>query len=176
VPDPTATAFSGSRYVVSDLKQSTLGLDTRINTTFTPTLTLELFVQPFIAAAHFTRFKEFAAPRSGQLNEYGKDVGTIASQVTDGKVTQYAIDPDGGGPAASFAVDNPDFNLRSLRGNAVLRWEYRPGSTLYLVWTRNGSAFEPFVGDFSFSRDFNALADAKSDNIFLIKASFWLNR
>lgn len=177
VTDPTAAGFYGRRYVLSDLKQSTLGLDTRINTTFTPTLTLELYMQPFISAAHFRNFKEFAAPRSGDVKVYGKDVGTIA-EVRDpnGTLTGYTVDPDAAGPAASFALDNPDFNLRSLRGNAVLRWEYRPGSTLYLVWTRNGSDFERYVGDFSFSRDLSRLTDARSDNIFLIKASFWLNR
>ena len=71
---------------------------------------------------------------------------------------------------------NPDFNTRSLRGNAVLRWEYRPGSTLFLVWTRTSSDFAQRVGDFGFSRDVDALLNADSDNIFLVKVNFWFNR
>jgi hypothetical protein len=71
---------------------------------------------------------------------------------------------------------NPDFNLRSLRGNAVLRWEYRPGSTLFLVWTRTSSHFGQFIGDFALARDADALFAADSDNIFLVKVNFWFNR
>ncbi|NOT06824.1 MAG: carbohydrate binding family 9 domain-containing protein, partial [Gemmatimonadales bacterium] len=133
IADPTHTAFYGTRYVLSDLEQTTLGLDTRINTTFTPTLTLELYLQPFLSAVHYKNFKEYAAPRSGVLQTYGKEIGTIAEvRNQQGQVTEYTIDPDAQGPAAAFTQANPDFNLRSLRGNAVLRWEYRPGSTLYL--------------------------------------------
>ncbi|MGH7561483.1 MAG: DUF5916 domain-containing protein [Gemmatimonadales bacterium] len=177
VPDSTATAFYGNRYVLSDLRQSTLSFDTRLNVTFTPALTLELFAQPFMSAVHYKDFKEYDAPRRATRLVYGRDVGTITSdQNAEGQVTRYRVDPDAAGPAAEFTIDNPDFNFRSLRGNAVLRWEYRPGSTLYLVWTRNGSAFAPYVGDFDFSRDFDSLLEAKSDNVFLLKASFWLNR
>jgi hypothetical protein len=126
---------------------------------------------------HFNRFKEFLAPRQQKVAVYGEDVGTIdAIRDQSGRVTSYTIDPDGAGPAAPFTQDNPDFNIRSLRGNAVLRWEYRPGSTLFLVWTRTSSDFAQGVGDFSFSRDTDALFGAKADNIFLIKVNYWLNR
>jgi len=72
-------------------------------------------------------------------------------------------------------VQNPDFNLRSVRGNAVFRWEYRPGSTLYLAWTQSRSASESF-GDFNFARDRAGLFSTRPDNIFLVKASWWLPR
>lgn len=65
------------------------------------------------------------------------DRGTIsATKDGAGREASYSIDPDGAGPAAAFALNNPDFNVRSLRGNAVFRWEYNPGSTIYLVWTQ----------------------------------------
>jgi hypothetical protein len=176
-PDPTDAAFYGTRYILSDLRQKTAGFDTRINLTLRPTLTFELYAQPFISSVHFLRFKQFAAPRSGNLLVYGEDVGTVAThQDAEGKLTSYTIDPDGAGPAAAIELANPDFVLRSLRGNAVLRWEYRPGSTLFLVWTRTSSDFAQGVGDFSLSRDTDALFGAKADNIFLIKVNFWLNR
>ncbi len=177
VPDPTATTFYGSRYILSDLLQKTVGFDTRMNVTFTPTLTFELFAQPFISSVHFTRFKEFAAPREGALRVFGEDVGTVSRQVdADGRATTYTIDPDGAGPAAALTIDNPDFSFRSLRGNAVLRWEYRPGSTLFFVWTRTSQDFASRVGDFDFSRDADRLLSASADNIFLVKVNFWLNR
>jgi hypothetical protein len=177
VSDPTATAFYGRRYLFADLEQKSFGFDTRVNLTFTPDLTLELFAQPFISSARYARFKEIAAPRSAETVVFGEDAGTVTPVANgDGEVSRYDIDPDGAGPAAVIALDNPDFNLSSLRGNAVLRWEYRPGSTLFLVWTRQGSEFSPFVGDLRLNRDLDRLFGADTDNVFLVKMTYWLNR
>jgi len=177
VSDSTAAAFYGNRYVFADLRQKSLSFDTRINVTFTPTLTFELYAQPFVSAVHYSRFKEFAAPRTLRKLVYGEDVGTVSTtRDAAGTVTDYTVDPDGAGPAAAFSFANPDFTLRSLRGNAVVRWEYRPGSTIFLVWTRDGSDTAGYAGDVAFSRDVDALFHAKADNVFLVKASWWLNR
>ena len=62
---------------------------------------------------------------------------------------------------------------RSLRGNAVVRWEYRPGSTIFFVWQQNRSDTVP-IGNFDFGRDRNALFDAHPDNILLVKATYWI--
>ncbi len=175
--DPEAAAFYGKRYLFADLKQKTVGFDTRMNMTFTPTLTFELFAQPFISSVHFTRFKEFVVPRGQAIRVFGEEVGTVTEiRNAEGELESYAIDPDGAGPAAVLNQPNPDFNLRSLRGNAVLRWEYRPGSTLFLVWTRTSSHFGQLIGNFELGRDADALFDANSDNIFLVKVNFWFNR
>ena len=108
------------------------------------------------------------------MSIYGKDAGTIEARVT-GANREYLVDPDGAGSAASFSFGDPNFNFRSLRGNAVLRWEYRPGSTLFLVWTQSRSDTAQF-GDLHFDRDRRALFDADPTNIFLIKVNYWLNR
>jgi hypothetical protein len=178
IDDATATEFFGKRYVMSGLDQRTAELSTRLNVTFTPAMTLELFMQPFIASGHFFDFKEFDRRRSLKKSVYGRDVGTIAPTTNaQGRVTQYTIDPDGGGPAASFTIDNPDFNFRSLRGNAVFRWEYLPGSTLFVVWTQSRFADAPTgVGDFDLTRDRQELLAARPDNIFLVKVNYWLAR
>lgn len=177
VNDSTASAFFGRRYLFADLDQKSFGFDTRLNLTFSPGLTLELFAQPFISSAHYTRFKEIAAPRSAETVVFGEDAGTVSTVPgQNGEVTRYDIDPDGAGPAAVIQVQNPDFNLSSLRGNAVLRWEYRPGSTLFLVWTRQGSDFSPFTGDLQLNRDLDRLFGARADNVFLVKMTYWLNR
>lgn len=178
VDDPTASAFYGRRYILSGLDQRTLSLDTRVNWTFTPAMTLELFMQPFVASGHFFDFKEFDDTRSRKKSVFGRDKGTIATTTgLQGRVTQYAIDPDAGGPAAPFSIGNPDFNSRSLRGNAVFRWEYRPGSTLFVVWTQSRATdAPPGVGNFDFTRDRQELFAAHPDNIFLVKVNYWLSR
>jgi hypothetical protein len=176
IDDPTATLFYGKRYVLSSLTQKTLSLDTRLNVTFTPNATLELYTQPFIASGDYFNYKEFDAPRQAHKSIYGVDRGTItATKNAAGNDATYTIDADGAGPSAPFTVDNPDFNFRSLRGNAVFRWEYNPGSTLYLVWTQERTD-QAAVGTFDFSRDRTALLTSHPDNIFLIKLSYWLGR
>jgi hypothetical protein len=114
--------FGGMRYVFGRLEQKTFAIDTRLNATFTPTLTLQLFAQPFLASGHYTSFKEFAKPRSSSMIRYGKDNGSsITKSTTIEGQTIYTVDPDGTGAASPFVVDNPDFNVRSLRGTAVMR-------------------------------------------------------
>ena len=70
-------------------------------------------------------------------------------------------------------MGNPDFNVHSLRGTAVLRWEYRPGSTVFFVWTQERSGSDAY-GDFDFNRDKSALFRDRPVNVFQIKASYWL--
>ena len=84
----------------------------------------------------------------------------------------YLIDPDGpDGPAEPFTVDQPNFNFKSLKINVVLRWEYRPGSTLFVVWTQN-RADHTYAGDFDLGRDVSLLFRAAGDNIFLFKFNY----
>jgi hypothetical protein len=164
VADPTATAFYGRRYVFADLTQKTVSMNTRLNVTFTPSLSLEVFAQPLLVSGQFASYKEFTAPRVLEKRVY-QTVSQAGGVVT--------VDPDGAGPAAAFQFDQPDFTFRSLRGNAVLRWEYRPGSTLYLVWTQ-ARANQERLGDLQFGRDVDALFGAPAENIFLVKASYWI--
>jgi hypothetical protein len=171
--DPTATVFGGSRYVFGYATTRTASLETRVNWTLRPPLTLQLYMQPFFASADYSAFGEFSAPRSEQILNYGKDAGTLTR---DADNRTYTADPDGSaGPAAPFTFGDPNFTSRSLRGTAVLRWEYRPGSTMFFVWTqqRAGSAEH---GDFDFRRDYNALLGDRPDNVFLVKATYWLGR
>jgi hypothetical protein len=171
VDDATSTDFYGRRYVFADLVQRSLSMNTRVNWTFSPTLSFELFAQPFIASGDYTAFKEFARPRDSEKRVYGRDTGTISVEMGPGGERVYAVDPDAGGPAAAFSFADPNFNLRSLRGNAVLRWEYRPGATLFLVWTqdRRDSAS---AGDLAFRRDMEAMFNAPAEHIFLLKANY----
>jgi hypothetical protein len=178
ITDPTvAPAFAGARYVFGRLQQKTFSMDTRVNMTFTPNLTLEMFAQPFLASGKYSSFKEFAEVKSRRMFFFGRDNGSTIVTNTDanGAKTGYTIDPDGPGLAAPFDIGNPDFNFRSLRGTGVLRWEYRPGSTLYFVWTQERSGSDQF-GDFNFSRDRSALFRDRPTNVFQIKGTYWIGR
>lgn len=165
ITDPAATRTFGSRYIFAGVDQTTLSLDTRVNYTFSPTLSLQVFAQPFIASGEFGGTKEFAEPGKFDFLTYGKDAGAIV----DGRIY-----PNGAGTALSFAVPQPDFNVGSLRGNAVMKWDWRPGSTMYLAWQQTRDAFRD-VGSFAVGRDLDRLFGAQPDNIFLIKVSYWLN-
>jgi hypothetical protein len=161
--DALMTETYGSRYVFSDIHQKTLACTFRINWIFTPKLSLQAYIQPFISVGAYDRFKELARSKSFDFNTYGQGDSTIS--YGNGI---YLIDPDGTGPSPSFSFYNPDFNYKSLRGTVVLRWEYRPGSTFYAVWTQNRADYAN-PGDFSLGRDLKALFSAEGDNIFMIK-------
>jgi hypothetical protein len=176
VTDATNTAFAGRRYVFGTLDQRTFAFETRVNATFTPTLTLELFAQPFLSSGKYDDFKEFVAPRKIDTKVYGRDIGTISANAgAAGDVVGYRIDPDGNGATPAFDIDNPNFNVRSLRGTALVRWEYRPGATLFFVWTQSRDGFANY-GDFDFARERTALFREPATNIFQVKVNYWIGR
>jgi hypothetical protein len=172
VADPTATAFYGTRYVFAFIRTHIVSLDTRVNWTFTPNLTLQLYAQPFIASGDYTSFREFARPRTLEKLVYGRDIGTIAY---DAGSSTYHVDPDGAGPARSFSFPNPNFTNTSLRGTAVLRWEYLPGSTIFFVWTQQRSGSGP-SGTFDFAGARTQMLTDRPMNVFQIKATYWIGR
>ena len=143
--DALATTTYGRRYVFSDLFQTTLSATTRVEWTFTPLLSLQLYAQPFASAGRYKRFKELAQPGTQQYAVYGRDNGSTVTPTTDpvsGHILSYSVDPDGAtGSAPAFTINNPDFRTHSLRGNAVVRWEYRPGSALFFVWQQQRAIF-----------------------------------
>jgi hypothetical protein len=138
---------SGSHYVFGLLDQKTVGLTTRVNYTVTPTLSIQLYAEPFVSAGDYSNFKELA----------------------DGRSRSYA---DRYRPFAY--TENPDFNYRSFRTTNVLRWEYAPGSTLFVVW-QQGREDTLDHGTFRFDRDFGGIFDARATNVFLVKLAYWLN-
>ena len=178
--DSTAIATYQRRYVFADLDQTELSAGIRFNYTFSPKASLQVYAQPLISAGTYARFKELARPRTFDFNVYGVDNGSTVTPrdrvVCDTTSTTrcWGVDPDGAGAAAPFAIYDPNFSVKSLRGNAVLRWEYLPGSTLYLVWTQARSHFDD-SGEFAFGRSMRRLWEAGADNIFMVKVSYWWN-
>jgi len=172
--DAAATATYGKRYVFAHLDQTVVSANIRADWIMSPTLSFQVYLQPFIASGKFTDYKYLEKPKSYSFIKYGENGSTLTSERSEeGNIISYMLDPDAEGPAPSQTINNPDFNYISLRGNAVLRWEYLPGSTLYLVWTQTREDVESY-GSFRFGRSVNHLFSVKPDNIFMLKISYWL--
>ncbi len=171
IEDASAENTYGNRYIFANLNQDLLSANIRLNWTFSPTLSLQLYLQPLFAVGSYSNFKEVAEGKSLNYNDYGKNGSTINY---DAENEEYVVDPDGEGPNESFTFGNPDFNFKSLRGNIVLRWEVLPGSIFYFVWTHDQTNFDN-PGKFNIGRDFKNLWRAEGNDIFLVKFSYWFD-
>ncbi len=167
--DPSYTLTYGRRYLFSELAYRQISANIRLNWTFTPTLSLQLYMQPLVSSGSYSNFKQLVRPSSNEYLIYGTNGSTITKTGDE-----YTVDPTGTGTGAVHTFSDPNFNFKSLRGNAVLRWEYLPGSALYFVWTQNRSDYEN-TGDLALSRSVDRLISAKADNIFLVKMSYYFN-
>ncbi|HSG50235.1 MAG TPA: DUF5916 domain-containing protein [Longimicrobiales bacterium] len=154
-------------YLFGEIDQTTVGITARMDYAFTPTLSLQLYAQPFVSAGAYSDFKRVSDPMA---RSYRDRVTPIA---TTGSGNQVLGDFDGDGTEDALA--SPDFNFKQFRSNAVLRWEYRPGSALFLVWAQGRGAYAPYQGDFSFGSDFGDLFGQQADDIFMVKLSYWFN-
>ncbi|MBN1827023.1 MAG: carbohydrate binding family 9 domain-containing protein [Candidatus Eisenbacteria bacterium] len=156
----------GKRYVFSRIERSTARARFRLTYAFHPDLTLEAYAEPFAASGRYYEFGELEAAGSRNLIVYGEEGGTTIAGSEDGSRT--VTDGD-----AQFVLGDRDFRVLSFRSNVVLRWEWRPGSTLYLVWQQNREAEENpsgFVG----GRDLVDSITSEGDHFLGLKISYWL--
>ncbi|HEX8390914.1 MAG TPA: DUF5916 domain-containing protein, partial [Longimicrobium sp.] len=173
-------AGNAAEYVFARLDQTTTSLTARLNYIFTPTLSLQYYAQPFISAGDYGGFMEVEDSRARRFGDRFRTLG--ASEIrecanSDGSV-YFGVRPQnaGCGDAAGFGyrISNPDFNIRRFNSNAVVRWEYRPGSTLFVVWSQGRSEFVT-DGRFQFRNNTSDLFRAPGTNVLLIKMSYWLD-
>ena len=136
-----------THYTFARLDQKTLNLTTRLNFTMTPNLSLQFYGQPFTSSGDYTNWRELKNPRADKYADRFKP---------------FAGDPGG-------------FSFKQFRSNTVLRWEYKPGSTLFLVWAQGRDLSGDFVNDFSVRRDFQDIFKQHPDNTLLLKISYWIN-
>ncbi|MGH7477712.1 MAG: DUF5916 domain-containing protein [Longimicrobiales bacterium] len=171
--------FAGAdHYIFGRIDQATVATTLRLGYTVSPDLSFQLYASPFVSAGEYSAFREVADPRA---SDYGARFRTLESDEVayDDAADVYRLDLDRDGSIdASFG--NPDFNFKQLRSTAVLRWEYRPGSALFLVWSQGRTGFDRDDGSVDLRRDFGRLFAFDSDydvpgsNVLLIKASYWL--
>jgi len=153
-------------YLFGQLDQETFGMTGRFDFTFKPDLTLQVYAQPFVSAGTYGDFKQVQDPRA-------QDPGNRYAPVYPSRIEdEYRVDMNGEGVEETFG--NPDFNVQQFRSTVVLRWEYRPGSLLYLVWSqgRNNTTSD---GRLRFQDNFSDLFGTPSENVFMLKMSYWIS-
>jgi hypothetical protein len=137
-------------YTFANLDQQTLSLTWRLGYTFTPTASLQIYASPFIAKGTYRDVRELDAPRAKNYNE---------------RYQPYA-DPD-------VSADPGGFNFQQFRSNVVFRWEYRAGSTLFLVWSQGREGVDPIEGNRGFGDNLGDLFSRRANDSFLVKLSYW---
>lgn len=163
---------NNSRYLLSRISQTTLGMVLRLNYTITPNLTIQYYGQPFVSAGKYSRLKYVTDPKA---ERYQDRFHTYAGDEIefDQETDTYYIDEDSD-QETDYAVGSPDFNFRQFRSNLVIRWEYTPGSTLYLVWSQGRTDYRE-DGNYSFRNDMRDLFDVYPHDVFLIKLNKWFS-
>lgn len=158
----------GTRYIVGDVRQTTTSLTTRVDYSFTPRLSLQFYAQPFLSAGTYGRLGEVT-------DAHSLDPERRVTRFQPNDLTQVGDDWQVSQGGSSFLFGRPDYAFNEFRSNSVLRWEYRPGSTLFLVWSHGRSA-DGRAEPFSMRRQMRELTETRGDHVFLLKVSHWLGR
>ena len=162
-----AGSDASPRYILGALNRTTTSLTSRLDLAFSPALTLQLYAQPFLSAGTYSDFKEVTAPRAAK---YADRFRRISAQLVD---NVYKADTNGDG-VADISFDNPAFNVKDFRSNVIVRWEYRPGSTFFLVWSQ-GRHVDADATPFRLSQDAGDLFRTAPENVLLLKMTRWLS-
>jgi hypothetical protein len=141
-----------AHYTFAHLEQHTLSFTWRVDYTITRDMTLQLYAQPFVSKGSYSDVRELADPRAAPYPDRFRPYGD----------STVAANPGG-------------FNFKQFRSNVVFRWEYMPGSILFVVWQQGRQDYLPNQGTRSLGGDFGDLFGLRADNTFLVKASYWLN-
>lgn len=162
--------LADTRYIFGRVKYNEVRFVFRLNYSMTPNFTIQYYGQPFIGAGQFSRFTKITNP---QADKYEDRFHVFTESEISKNGSRYDVNENASN-VYEYGFNDPDFNQKEFRSNLVVRWEYHPGSTLYLVWTQDRAGSEA-VGDFAFSDNMNALFDVHPNNIFLVKASHWFS-
>lgn len=158
-----------SHYVFARIAQHTMGLTLRGAWTFTPDLSLQVYAQPFVATGAYRELKQTADTHALHWDDRFRPYR--AGELARGDGDVYVVDEDQDG-VAEYGFSVPDFSFRELRSNVVLRWQYRPGSTVFLIWS-HGRADADSDGSLEVSRELRGLVRAPGENVVMVKANYW---
>ena len=156
----------GTHYVFGAIQQTTANMTVRLNWTFSTRLSLQAYAQPFIATGRYSNLKDVDHPGADRFaDRFHTFAGNEYTEMSD----QVFVHRGG----VTYSFDRPDFDIRQLRSTVVLRWEYRPGSTVFAIWS-HGQAGSTTDGRFDVAHDLSGLARASSDDVVMVKANYWI--
>lgn len=167
---PGSDVTFGQRYVFAFIDRSELAVRTRLNYAVTPDLTVESYAEPFVSSGRYRDYGELAAARTRTLRRYGTDATTVTRNA-DGSHTVSEALPSGA--VDSFTLENGDFDVLSFRSNVVVRWEWRRGSALYVVWQQDRHADADVARPVRPGRLWRAI-ESRGANLFAVKLTYWL--
>jgi len=156
-----------NRYIFGTINQNTLMFSIRLNLSITPTLTLQYWGQPFISVGEYSEFKKITDPHAEQYTDRFHIFSSDEITYDETTLMYNITDEDG----LSYSFYNPDFNFKEFKSNLVARWEFIPGSTLYIVWSQGRSGYDP-NGTFDITQDMNDMFEVHPHDVFLIKISY----
>ena len=151
-------------FVFARIRETGVSLTLRVNWTFSPHLALQVYAQPYISSGRYDRFKDVDAPGASR---YADRFRLLAPG-------ELSFDPGTDPTDPVLHLGRPDFNFRELRSTVVMRWEYRPGSNVFAIWSHGRTSDSVDDGRFRFGRDLSDLGRAPSENVVMVKASYWI--
>ncbi len=154
-------------YVFARIHETDVSMTLRVNWTFSPHLALQAYAQPYVASGRYDDLKDVDHPGAARYADRFHMLGAGEYQLFEGV---YNVNRGG----TMFSFDQPDFNFRQLRSTVVMRWEYRPGSTVFAIWSHGQTSDTLSDGRFQLGRDLVDLGNAHSDNIVMVKANYWI--
>ena len=155
-------------YVLANIQQSTLVFRFMIDYNISPTFTIQYYGSPFISTGKYTQFKRVDVPNAANYNDRFHEF--TSSEITTDANGDYTVDANGDGNT-DYGFGNPNFNFKEFQSNLVLRWEFTPGSMLFIVWTQNRIHQDGF-GTFTFSDDMQQLFDTYPRDVLMFKLTY----
>lgn len=152
-------------YLLGRIDQKTLGAIFRIDYNITPELSVQYYGSPFASVGHYSAFKSVTNPKA---DKYSDRFEMLISEQTG---NSFLLKENSG---KSYSISNPDFDFSQFRSNMVFRWEYRPGSQLFFVWSNERTRNENIPGAVLHNA-FSRLGDVFPNNLFLVKLSYWFS-
>jgi hypothetical protein len=165
--EQTADEAGRPHFVFARIDQSTVAMTARVNWTFSPKLSLQAYAQPFVSTGKYREYKDVDRPGARKFEDrFHAFADTDLMPSSDGSV--FTASNNG-----TFSFSRPDFAFAQIRSNVVVRWEYRPGSSLFAIWS-HGQTATGTDGQFHLGRDLRELSDAQAEDIVMVKLNYWI--
>jgi hypothetical protein len=152
-------------YIFARINQTTVGMTMRMNWTFSPRLSLQAYAQPFVATGRYSEYKDIDRPRERRFEDRFHRLEGADLALMDGTFTANH--------EGVYQFGRPDFSFAQLRSNLVVRWEYRPGSSIFAIWS-HGQTTGTDDGRFQLGRDLENLGDTRGEDVVMVKANYWI--